>query len=111
MAVHADVASREYYGITDDFPTSQLMVRAEAALSIYFISDGVKDILFHSADGLRKVKKNFLRCFMSSGYFTHPPAADYQYRNDCLEEACTAQRWLSLSSQPRGSDHASHLVS
>jgi hypothetical protein len=41
--------------VKDEFPESQLMVRAEAALSIYLVSDGVKDILFNCTDGLRRV--------------------------------------------------------
>lgn len=47
-------AAKEYYGVKDEFPESQLMVRAEAALSIYLVSDGVKDILFNCKDGLRR---------------------------------------------------------
>jgi hypothetical protein len=42
--------------VKDEFPESQLMVRAEAALSIYLVSDGVKDILFNCKDGLRRVQ-------------------------------------------------------
>jgi len=48
-------AAKAYYGIADAFPESQLMVRAEAALSIYFVSDGVKGILFNCANGLQRV--------------------------------------------------------
>lgn len=52
----------------DEFPESQLMVRAEAALSIYLVSDGVKDILFNCKDGLRRV-------LLASLLASHAPVA------------------------------------
>jgi len=54
--MHLNLFQRAYYGIADAFPESQLMVRAEAALSIYFVSDGVKGILFNCANGLQRVQ-------------------------------------------------------
>jgi len=97
---------REYYGVKDEFPESQLMVRAEAALSIYLVSDGVKDILFNCKDGLRRVLLASLPASHSPARVAHTsitfPSPDHQHRRGSAQEARPAQHRLPLPPQPRG---------
>eukprot|EP01090_Pellita_catalonica_P017545 TRINITY_DN5322_c0_g1_i1.p1 TRINITY_DN5322_c0_g1~~TRINITY_DN5322_c0_g1_i1.p1 ORF type:complete len:368 (+),score=68.26 TRINITY_DN5322_c0_g1_i1:101-1105(+) len=51
----------EWFGITDDFPTDQLMARSESSKHIYFVSKGVKDILWSTERGYLKIVNTGLR--------------------------------------------------